>query len=420
MNGTEEKEEIKDPTRQEKILSGKLDDIELERFSISSLNLFRTNRISWYLRYILDFKSVYPMEGAWRGQAIESAINKMLKERGKNAPENIEPSGEQDLIDFAMRHYQSKILTSLFKIYEETLPGFDKEKIPVMLREKEITEFPGILKLIVDGHFKINEKQKLPGFLVPDSEDYLKFLRKVERQYPIINEAVKYLHEYFLELPEDCQMQGKIKSDHYGIAIPTIGYFDYEFPEFGLDLKTSDAGKIPKKWEDVPIGYKCQSAFYSVVKGKPWGIVYGSRLSKDDLKKNVIISLAKQGLDPAGIVTAYKEQSPDGKGTTKGTVEKYLDGINLQEWKPAKACKVFMMPAEEVEYYDRINQFTAKSVLKAIESSKKGQLEEDMKYFCLSDTEHMFLSPDESEKIMDSFGFKIPTTEEMESENSYS
>ena len=386
----------------------KLDLMELERFSISSLNLFRTNRISWYLRYILNFKSVYPMQSAWRGQAIEGAINNYIDKAraGKTSDEN-------ELIDYAIHDYQSRILTSLFKIYPKTLDGFDLDKMVILLKGKSKDEFPSILKTIVEGHFTINKSlEVLPEFLIPESEEYFKFLKKSEKQYDLIIEATSGLYEYFKTLPiEEVRKQGKISANNYDIPIPTIGYFDYEFPDFGIDLKSCDPVTFPKKWDDVSLSYKCQSAFYSKTLKKPWKIVYGSRLSKDSKKENEILSIFKSGIPLDKIAQVFKEKT--GSGTTKPTIEKILNntlqGTTIDNWDPKKPIAIFDLPENEIEHYDNINKFTAKSILMAIESSRKNSLEEDMKYFCLSDTEHMFISPDEAEIIKKTYGFTIPT-----------
>lgn len=394
-------------SRKDKILSNKLGELELERFSISSFNSFRTNRFTWYLRYVLGFNSQYPMESAWRGQAIENAINAaMLSSKEADV---------QGLIVKAVEEYQAKLLEKLFQIYPKTIPGFDPSAISQMLRGLPREQFPEKLKLIVDTHYKINSEVNLPGFLIPDHPDYGKYLKKVESQYPLIEESLPDALRYFVGLKsiEGFRSQRRIEAppSHYGIAIKTIGYTDYEFDEFGIDLKTCDPKMLPKSWDKIKWNYKCQAAFYSAVTGKPWKIVFASRLSSDSKKINLICSLAKQGLSLEEIPKAYKDIN--GSGTTKPTVEKILNENMVNgDFEPITALRVFDVPMEEVPQYESLNKTTAESILRMISACRKESFLDDMKYHCLGDIEQLFLKPDEIEKIEEVWGIRISSDEE--------
>jgi hypothetical protein len=392
-------------SRKDKILANKLEELELERFSISSFNSFRTNRFTWYLRYVLGFNSQYPMESAWRGQAIEHAINLFML--SSNEPDL------KELVAIAIESYQGKLLEKLFQVYPKTIDGFDKDSLSKKLRGRTKEEFPEILKSIVDTHYKINEGARLPGYLIPDHLDYGKYLRKVESQYPLIEESLPQALDYFRSLKgtDGFKNQRRISSNHYGVAIPTIGYTDYEFNEFGLDLKTCDPKMLPKSWDKVKWNYKCQAAFYSTVTGKPWKIVFASKLSESDKKVNLICGLSMKGLSIDEIAKAFKEIT--GGGTTKPTIEKILNKhIEKGDFEPITSLKVFELPPEEVFAYESLNKTTAEAILRMVSVCKKESFLEDMKYHCLGDIEQLFLKPDEIEKIEEVWGIKVNSEEE--------
>jgi hypothetical protein len=390
-------------TKRDKVLANKLEELELERFSISSFNSFRTNRFTWYLRYVLGFQSQYPMESAWRGQAIEHALN--LAMLSQNVP------GIKDLIKIAIESYQGKLLEKLFKVYPKTVDGFDKDSISKMLRGLPKEQFPEKLKLIVDTHWKINSEESLPGYLIPDHPDYDKYLKKVESQYSLIEESIPEALSYFLPLKgfSGFKNQRRIKASpsHYGIAIPTIGYTDYEFDDFGLDLKTCDPKMLPKSWDKVKWNYKCQAAFYSSITGKPWKIVFASKLSSEAKKINLICSMALKGLSIDEIPNAFK--SVNGSGTTKPTIEKILrENIKEGKFEPLSAIRVFDLPNEEIQQYEYLNKTTAEAIMRMVSACKKESFFEDMKYHCLGDIEQLFLKPDEIRKIEEVWGFSLP------------
>ncbi|PJZ87015.1 hypothetical protein [Leptospira levettii] len=387
---------------QMKSVSNKLGDVDIERFSISSFNAFRRNRFTWYLRYIADFKSRWPMEGAWRGNAIESAVMRSLMDPVKDS------LTMEKLVSDAINVYQREVVSHLLKVYPHGLEHFTDEKIEQLMMAMDKTQFPLALKSIVDVLYKHNINEDLPEYVIPDSEDYSKYLKKVEKQYPLIESAVPYAVEYFKSIPGVPNYQTRLLHHGFELGIPVLGFTDFEYTEFGIDLKTS--GSIPKKWEDVSLDNKCQAAFYSVHQKKPWKIVYVGKLNQDQIKENLITKLYNDGLSSKEILVRYKNLT--GTGTTEPTVSKILDVTTKPGWEIHKPIKEFILPESETAELNEINRFTGMSILQCLKSSRRDNLLDDMKYFCVGDLDHMFLDKDQSREISKVWGFNLPTSEE--------
>lgn len=387
---------------QTKVLSKKLDDIEIERFSISSFNAFRRNRFTWFLRYIADFKSRWPMEGAWRGNAIESAIMRSLMDPNRETLRN------EDLINGAINTYQREVISHLLPVFPKQIDSFSPEKIEKIMQGMDKDQFPSVLKNIVDVLFKINEGEDLPEYVIPDSDDYLKYLKKVEKQYGMIESAIPYAVEHFRSYGERPEYQNRILYDGFKLGIPVVGFTDFKFSKFGVDLKTSE--HIPKTWADVNLDYKCQAAFYSVHLGIPWKIVYAGKLNQDQKKENLITKLHDDGYSSKEIVSKFKEIN--GSGTTETTVIKILDETTKPGWEYHTPVKEFDLPESEISELNQINQFTGMAILQCLKSSRRDSLIDDMKFFCLGDLEHIFIDKDQAREIARVWGFTIPSSEE--------
>lgn len=83
--------------------------------------------------------------------------------------------------------------------------------------------------------------------------------------------------------------QLKIEYWFDGIEVPVIGYVDYEWPEFGLDLKTTH--RIPS---DIPGRHARQISLYSMARQKPYRLLYVStkradvrELSSDEVRNHI-------------------------------------------------------------------------------------------------------------------------------------
>lgn len=381
---------------QTKSVSNKLSDLEIERFSISSFNGFRRNRFTWYLRYVLGFKSRWPMVGAWRGQAIESAVM-----RGMTVKEETIES----LVAYGILTFQRKVAEKLISVYPKVIEGYDAEKIGQLLQGMTKEKFPDAIRTIIESHFRLNEGEDLVEYLTPESKDYSKYLKQIEKQYAIIEEAIPEAVKWYKEQSSKFDYQKRITYSGWDLGIPVLGFTDIEFVDFGTDLKSGQ--KMPKTWNDVALDYKLQASFYSLATGKPWKIIYVSKLSNDQVKENIIAELNSKGYSSKEIATKFKDYSPDGKGTTEPTVLKTLEIINSEGWEPHIPIRVFDLPPEEVDYYNRINRFTGESILNVIKSCRRDHLEEDMRFHCLGDLEHMFIDKDEKKKIKDVWGFEL-------------
>lgn len=382
-------------------VGNKLDDLEIERFSISSFNGFRRNRFTWYLRYVLGFKSRWPMVGAWRGQAIEDALMRGMSVKDESA---------ESLVAYGTLTFQRKVAEKLISVYPNVIDGYDAERIGKLLEGMTKDKFPGAIKSIIESHLRLNENEDLVEYLYPESKDFLKYIKQIEKQYSIIDEAIPEAVQWYRAQEAKYDYQKKITFNGWDLGRPVIGYTDIEFLPFGTDLKSGQ--KMPKTWNDVSLDYKLQASFYSLATGKPWKIIYVSKLSNDQAKENIIAHLNMEGLSSKDIAKKYKEFSPDGSGTTEPTVIKILDIVTKPEWEVNVPIRVFDLPLDEVDYYNRINRFTGEAILNVIKSCRRDHLEEDMRFHCLGDLEHMFIDKDEKKKIKEVWGFELEDAEE--------
>lgn len=383
-----------------------MENLEINRFSISSFNTFRTNRFQWYLRYVMGFKSAYEMFSAWRGLAIELGLQWCLWRRGGFTVDEV--------VMVAVRSYQNKVLDHLLGLYTVQVPGFDYKELGTMLRTLPIDEFPSKVQLIMEAHVRLDPAIKYE-FLIPGHRDNTKYMEKLVKQYTLISETIPLLVDKFMEWreSESLKYQQRIKpSDPYGLKVPVLGYADWTGKNFGIDLKTVNAGKIPKDWNRVPLNTKCQMAFYSKNFELDWKVIYASRLSKDSIKNNFLIEQIKSGYSSKEIMAQYKDFA--GSGTTDKYVEKVRDELSRDAIKTEIPYAEYMLPANEISKYEEINRFTCEAILRIVNASRSDHLREDLKYFCLGDLEHLYMKKDEAQAIEKEFGFVVEAIEDSD------
>jgi len=91
-------------------------------------------------------------------------------------------------------------------------------------------------------------------------------------------------------LPEPTGRQVPVEYWFDGIEVPVIGYADYEWPDFGIDLK-SVGRNMPSK---IYGGHARQISLYQVARKKPYSILYATpkraafhALTKEEVETNV-------------------------------------------------------------------------------------------------------------------------------------
>lgn len=82
---------------------------------------------------------------------------------------------------------------------------------------------------------------------------------------PMLSQATKALEA----LPSPTARQVKIEHWFDGVEVPVIGYADYEWPEFGLDLKTTERCPSAPKGD-----HKRQISLYAAARQKPFRLLY--------------------------------------------------------------------------------------------------------------------------------------------------
>ncbi|HNJ00086.1 MAG TPA: hypothetical protein PL169_28760 [Leptospiraceae bacterium] len=114
--------------------------------------------------------------------------------------------------------------------------------------------------------------------------------------------------------------------------------------------------------------------------------------------------LYSRGLSADDIAKQYKNFSPDGKGTTKPTVEKFLTELLEGSWKEPKGVTEIEVSEKQTAQGKILNQLTARAIQHIINSCKQENLIEDMKIFCVDKPDGMMADPIEKEMIREVWG----------------
>lgn len=97
--------------------------------------------------------------------------------------------------------------------------------------------------------------------------------------FPMLDQAI----ELFDDKPEPTVRQFDIEYWIEGIEVPLVGKLDYEWPDEGYDLKTTE--RMPSQIRD---GHGRQISVYQVARGKPYKLAYVTP------KKGQILELQKE------------------------------------------------------------------------------------------------------------------------------
>lgn len=372
-------------------LSAKYDVLNLEHFSISSLNSFRENRMIWAIRYLMKKYSSYPKPSMLRGQALEAALW------------NFVSGSSTDSIVYMDRYFKTKMILQI--IGEEKKAGL-YPVIPPEWKNKQNQIASAVAQFnddkywqtvldIFDSIHKI-QGDSLKEYMHPDNLSAL--YKKMKREYQFIHNSINDLIEYGCKFKSriDVKYQRKVTGYIQEVEIPIIGFTDFELPEYGVDLKTSLTKVNEKK---ISYSHICQCAFYSDAQGKPWRLAYVTPVSFEDKKKSIFHKLYKEGLSAEEIAKQYKNLSSDGKGTTKPTVEKFIDELSDGLWKEPKGLTEIEVSEKQIMQGKVLNQITAKSIQHIISNCRQENLIEDMKIFCIDKPDGMMADPVEKDMI---------------------
>lgn len=166
----------------------------IKHLSPSSLRLYREEPAAWVCRYLMRVKDESG-PGAWRGQAVEAAMDHVL-------------FGQPDLA-----------LKSMYVAFEERAQGVADDKTS-------------------------GERSDLPLYLAQARLALEKATTPVRRQ-----------HKISVDLP--------------GIEVPLIGFADWVWADYGIDLKTTK--RLPSAAEPAHIE---QVAVYAEATGVPFSLCY--------------------------------------------------------------------------------------------------------------------------------------------------
>ncbi len=382
-------------------LQDKLDGMNIAGFSISSFNAYRENPFIWYLRYVAKHRSRWPMIGGIRNDAVKFAITRSIV-----VPE--EPL--EKLASYALELYHAKIISQLLSVYELTTPGFSADDIVAMMRDFTKELFPKTLKSLVDTQFTLNfgldaNGEPLPAYLIPDSKEYESYLKKVQKQYALIDICVPESIKYFRSVMEDeYGFRGRVKYSGFDLPRAVIEYTDLQFASCGYSIYIGDS--IPKNLDDPKTeDHQLKAAFCSMATNKPWKLVYLSTKKAADIKKEKIFALFNEGLMPKQIEAVYKDDL--GKGTTVKTVEKILAEVCEKDYVWQKPIAVYDLPPEKMPELNFKNEFSGKAITRMIAACRTEYMEQDLKEFCLGNFNHRYLDQDQKAAIRKIFGFDI-------------
>lgn len=382
-------DQSQEKTRQEILLASKYEAVGIDRFSPSSLSAFRTNRMRWALRYALEFKSMYPAPAMYRGNAIERAI----KEELGDLPDGLER---------AIRYLQFDVAKSILRLYPNLPEGWEVNLIASKLSLFDRDKFIGTISDVFELLPKINPT--LPKWI--DSEFPSKIIKKIGKQYMIIDETYPESLEYFRSLGL-LVYQHKIERDEiFGLPIKFVGYADFvsKVNHIGYDLKTRE------KKKDITLEEKCQMSAYADLTGLDWVVVMVNPLSATAKKETEIIAMAKSGLGSKEIAKSWKDSQ--GKGTTEKYVLELIEKANLGKIGKVEKLNTYKLSKSEVETYNQWNRATAEAINFVIKNSRKASLIEDLKKQCIANPEDMFLDPHEKEKIREIWGLDVEGEDE--------
>lgn len=408
--------DIENKGKSQKLQLSKYEEAEIQRFSPSSFNAFRQNRITWALRYYFKKKSRYPMFGAYRGNSIETQIQQYLS--------NDKPKDISEYVQDAIEYYHHSIILNLFGkgMYEHTARGFSTDSLAVMLKGIDKERFPNVVETILVTHNKLNSHVELPEFTDPTNEDYGKYLRKLQKEYALIIQGVTEGIKYFSQFKgQELKIQQHIEVMAYNLVIPTISYSDFESPEIIYELKTVSPQKFPKEFGKIPLGHKTQAAFNTKYRKKPTKLVYVSTVSEkamaDYEKDSFILDCDSQGMSADAIFKAYV--SPTGGKTTKAYVEKVIqESLKPNFMKPVKPepIRVFDFTLEHANRFDKINHMDAQAINTIFENCRKSHFDEDFKSACWGNPEEMMVDKDQKRQIEEIWGIEL-SEENLEGED---
>jgi hypothetical protein len=407
-------EEAEKVGKKQRLQLSKFEEAGIERFSPSSFNAFRTNRITWALRYIFEHKSRYWMFSAYRGNVIENEIKSFLSnEKEKSIEEHIQS---------AIENYHHAIISNLFKdnggVYDKTIGGFDKDALAAKLKTVTVDKFPAMVADILRTHNKLNSHLNLPAFTNPDDEDFKKQLIKMEKEYILISQGVTEGIKYFSQFKgQEIKMQQRLECMAYDLVIPTIAYSDFETKEFIYELKTVAPAKFPKDFSEISLGHKTQAAFNSKYRNKVTKLIYVSSISESVKlkfhKDSYIYESAKIGMSVEDIFKSYR--TPDDGKTTKNYVSEFIAKMQAPDFvAPSlpEAIRVFDFTLKDAERFDKVNYVCAQAINTLFEKANKNNFTQDIKFLCWSDPEGMLVDKDQKEAIQSIWGIELQESEE--------
>lgn len=411
-------EEAAKEGKKQRLQLSKFEEAGIERFSPSSFNAFRTNRITWALRYIFEHKSRYWMFSAYRGNVIENEIKSFLSnEKEKSIEEHIQS---------AIENYHHAIISNLFKdnggVYNVTSSKFDKDALATALKKIKVDKFPAMVADILRSHNKLNSHLSLPAFTNPDDEDFKKQLTKMEKEYILIRQGITEGIKYFSQIKgKEIKMQQRLEVMAYDLVIPTIAYSDFETKEFIYELKTVAPAKFPKDFSKIPLGHKTQAAFNSKYRKKVTKLIYVSSISEAVQlkfhKDSYIYESAKSGMSAKDIYQTYR--TPTGGETTLKYVNEFIAKMQAPDSvAPSlpEAIRVFDFTLKDAERFDKVNYVCAQAINTLFEKANKNNFTQDIKFLCWSDPEGMLVDKDQKEAIQNIWGIELQETEEEENE----
>jgi hypothetical protein len=397
----------KELTMSNKLQLSKYEEAEIQRFSPSSFNAFRQNRITWALRYVFKKKSSYPMLGAYRGNAIERQIQQFLS--------NTNEKPITEYVQDAIEYYHHSIIINLFSegMYEHTARGFSTDALGKLLRGIDKEKFPSVIESILVTHNKLNSHIELPAFTNPQDEDYGKYLRKLQKEYALIIQGVTEGIKYFAQFKgQEIKMQQRLEVMAYDLVIPTVSYSDFETPDVIYELKTVMPQKFPKEFNKIQLGHKTQAAFNSKYRKKPTKLVYVSLVSESVMDKyhkdSFIFESAKLGMSSEAIFKAYI--SPSGGKTTKAYVEKTITEFSSPDFKgleKPEPIRVFDFSLQHAERFDKINRMDALAINTLFENCRKSHFEDDLKAACWGNPAEMMVDKDQKKQIEEIWGIDL-------------
>ncbi|TGK36248.1 hypothetical protein [Leptospira andrefontaineae] len=401
-------------SRTDKIHVEKYSDLDLGRYTISSFNRYRDNRMLWALEYVFRFKSAWPAEGLWRQSAIDKVIQRAVLLHDMEMPGYVET---------AIQSYQFYAADHLLTQFEKLSPEFQAEDLASILCGNTKEEFLNAIKGIIQTKFDLKLYGPIPEFMDPDHSAHKKYLERLEKQYVLIEQGIPKAVEYFQKIEEPITFRKRIKANYFGIPVPTFGFGQFVTKSRGYILKSSEPNKVPKTWEKVSLNDKCKLAFAAVTEQRPWELVVTTRQGRDDARNLLLLDMIKAGLGVTEICNKFKEislkngdltASGKPKSVTADTVEKLILAAKEPGFQPPSIFRKYEMMLEEAIHWEKHNELTANSINFLVHSCRKKSINDDIKTLCFDNIEGMLVKPDERRKIEELWGLEIPDTTEQE------